>query len=1262
MSSPRLKYRNSNLDDLSGNISPSKSNKIFVSDSSFQMSPMSAVRRGDNRSLNYSDIKPRPKSAGTRGSSPKLKQNQTSPSFRSKKNSFQMSNNVLLDASKRFKYLSLGPIDIFRTYTASQGSKESITNYPQLLAEYMDNADVIIFIEHCSDCSKHNDYFRHDENKYIDTANMTLRVLARTFHLLKLNIRLGVLRVRLSSDKRLGAFEVCVMYLNRNKEIFSEILHSKIVSHIWPDINSLQDKLKDFIYKSKITKFHSKISHFASVNTTTSAGSYPVGFGPWSETKLSDPLWAYTTPNLTATDIKIQWVYDSREAKDGDILLQDTIPSNFNIKITSDTNYTELVLGNIIRNITTNSDMNINIQHDEDINCDYENDFNSVEDEEEDKVEEEEEEEEYFIIDSIYSFNLTIEELEIIGKDLKRAIERRENCILNGVLIFEDEISKILQVEAIAIPSTSTDTSIEPYRREIRVRTDVMGVLQVPVLVEVGRWVLQTSSRWCKYFYETYTCNILKINNDENNHVNYRNDVDVDVKIQLTSSGYVQGKDVTYDRLHIPPCVTETSPVTSLVTAKIQYKHKIILKKNKLINCTIDEIYAIELNNSNNNNIDAENIENSIVRNNIRNRRVCALSAVLQKELQKELQPSVSLQVEAILDSSSTSDKNYIKFRIKLYSEHSESLYDITNYTNWNLLIVTSSRGCPCFYETYTAHMIRLTGTGTGTETVIGPDKVGEQGSGSGSVKVEKRRKSILSAINLNENGNGDVISSIFLVDAVIIQYSSNLGAIVSFKIKFHPNHVEEFYNVNNYYSRMNLFIGKSSGAVFSRFDIQIIPKESFLIPFSYTFIDKTSSNGIYNLKCTFLHVSTNIEKVIFSDENGHINVPELAIEGHWRCSITCEDCNKCYEKYTTDHILFINNNTNDNVNIRQQTEIIGMKRIFGITNKICSRIPPVATVTVTAVATTTTTVTDNLDSANSLYVDQSPVILIQPLEDMNITCNCNEIYEFHMNKNDLEHIDNDIIRSILQSNGSYYTLSAVLVMPDNPSYALSVGPCPATTLLPPLSSSSSSSPPPSELLLDGGDTSGIAHKNDQFNVNNYKKWNLLLGTSSGEVFSSFEIELTPIPSIRVPQSYVFTESNTSKGIANLICSFQHHDRKIEKVVCSDGNGLILVPVLEVEGKWTVRTVSRQCSTYFETYTCDVLQIHSRLQAMASSSPSPYSLPLSSLLLSSGENNINISSNIVMRISLKRCFGTLFDSNEMASSSIQRLDTASSFK
>eukprot|EP01041_Mallomonas_annulata_P008144 gene8144-16737_t len=183
--------------------------------------------------------------------------------------------------------------------------------------------------------------------------------------------------------------------------------------------------------------------------------------------------------------------------------------------------------------------------------------------------------------------------------------------------------------------------------------------------------------------------------------------------------------------------------------------------------------------------------------------------------------------------------------------------------------------------------------------------------------------------------------------------------------------------------------------------------------------------------------------------------------------------------------------------------------------------------------------------------------------------------------------------------------------------------------------------------------------KNDQFNVDNYKKWNVLIGNASGKVFLSFEIELTPIPSIRVPQSYVFTESNTSKGIANLICSFQHHDSKIEKVVCSDVNGLILVPVLQVEGKWTVTTVSRQCSTFFETFTCDILHLerlshhqhhHQQQQqqepllpaaittattaVVATKSISLLPPSLTSIEESGGSSNSNIE------ISLRRCFGT----------------------
>eukprot|EP01041_Mallomonas_annulata_P014850 gene14850-31533_t len=252
MSSPRLKYRNSNLEDLSDSISPTKSIKnvtipVFDPDVECPIlsSPISLGRRR-TESLNYFETPARPQSAnmkrnasspklGRSHSSPKLKHNKSSPTLRNNINNIQLSNTEQLDVSKRFKYLTLGPIDIFSSYTAPYGSKEKIINYPR-----------------------------------------------------KLNIRLGVLRVRQSSESRIGAFEV-----------FSTTSHTNTtVTNTNTDNDNNNNDDNDGLFSS-----------------------YPVGFGPWSETRLYDPFWTYNittrpSPNLNGTvanDMKIQYVYDSRE-------------------------------------------------------------------------------------------------------------------------------------------------------------------------------------------------------------------------------------------------------------------------------------------------------------------------------------------------------------------------------------------------------------------------------------------------------------------------------------------------------------------------------------------------------------------------------------------------------------------------------------------------------------------------------------------------------------------------------------------------------------------------------------------------------------------------------------------------------------------------------------------------------------------------------------------------------------------------------------
>jgi hypothetical protein len=100
-----------------------------------------------------------------------------------------------------------------------------------------DHLDVIVAVEHCCDCSSHNDQsLRHNEVKYVSTANALLYSMIRALAQSKLAIRLYALRSKpLITDspgfrkqhqvvsQRLGALEVTIAVRINLPELVTEV-------------------------------------------------------------------------------------------------------------------------------------------------------------------------------------------------------------------------------------------------------------------------------------------------------------------------------------------------------------------------------------------------------------------------------------------------------------------------------------------------------------------------------------------------------------------------------------------------------------------------------------------------------------------------------------------------------------------------------------------------------------------------------------------------------------------------------------------------------------------------------------------------------------------------------------------------------------------------------------------------------------------------------------------------------------------------------
>eukprot|EP01041_Mallomonas_annulata_P014260 gene14260-30338_t len=381
--------------------------------------------------------------------SPKLKQSESSPTLRRTLSplkmrntnnttiTFQENNNKEMDASKRFKFLVMSPISNSNgNYQDGQlnrlnntASSRDDIDYNQLLSSIMNKGDLIIFVEHCCNCSTHDSSLRHDERKYFDLANAVLRSLARVVHLHKLNIRLGVIRL-IPSEKRVGAFEVGALYRSPTSGVVFGDLHSKLETNKWPKLDPLKVKLKAFLYGAGIPILLNRdVSSYSSKNTDGMKGidSYPVGLCPWEETALNDPLWEYINPNPDT--LPVQWVYDSREEIKGPLLQKIQIEPNASSSPNKD-----LLSSKDIEPITIPNETDG--RPGELVKC---------------------------ALDKDYSFTISNDELERIGGPLRDALMQGNDgtCTLSATLSVEGKASSLLKVDglAVAIPDTSSSTS-----------------------------------------------------------------------------------------------------------------------------------------------------------------------------------------------------------------------------------------------------------------------------------------------------------------------------------------------------------------------------------------------------------------------------------------------------------------------------------------------------------------------------------------------------------------------------------------------------------------------------------------------------------------------------------------------------------------------------------------------------------------------------------------------------------------------------------
>eukprot|EP01041_Mallomonas_annulata_P003655 gene3655-7282_t len=457
----------------------------------------------------------------------------------------------------------------------------------------------------------------------------------------------------------------------------------------------------------------------------------------------------------------------------------------------------------------------------------------------------------------------------------------------------------------------------------------------------------------------------------------------------------------------------------------------------------------------------------------------------------------------------------------------SKDIWDGTGASSgWNKVRPLSVQGVTCVLETvYVFDMSK------DDVDMIGGDlkKTTDQGGNCG-----------LSAV-LTMNGRA---TNVLLVDALATTPASGVGALIVFRVRINPEQSQEEFNPSNYV-KWHMLVVSYSGQLFAKFDVTVRPK--IVIPHSYRFIDQTNQTNISKLRCVFRHVDGIEEKSAISDADGYVIVPELQALGKWTVETSTHMSSSFYETYKADLLR-----------VGKQAETIEttlvLKRCFGDSAE------------------------GSIESANPELMAATTEMKIQPLGLEEVICIIENIYCFQLSKSEVDKMGG-VLKTVMSKRASCF-LSGELTKSEQTSSGVLVLDALATV---PAAGSG--------LIIKFKISINSKQLEQEFYPSIYAKWHLQIGIPSGSIFAKFDINLLPRTALLVPKSYLFCDKVIQHGIPGLTCTFHHIDGNEDIVMISDENGLMMVPELQSQGKWIINTSSETCGFECTTFTSEIMWI-----------------------------------------------------------------------
>ena len=110
--------------------------------------------------------------------------------------------------------------------------------------DFLENNDIIVIIEHCSNCEEHLNHTNHVNNIYKNISKLLQLCINLRFPFIKVYSK--PIDINNKNTSKLGAFEVQLgMKINDNKSIVT--LFSKLKSNQWPSFNNILNKINNIV-------------------------------------------------------------------------------------------------------------------------------------------------------------------------------------------------------------------------------------------------------------------------------------------------------------------------------------------------------------------------------------------------------------------------------------------------------------------------------------------------------------------------------------------------------------------------------------------------------------------------------------------------------------------------------------------------------------------------------------------------------------------------------------------------------------------------------------------------------------------------------------------------------------------------------------------------------------------------------------------------------------------------------------------------------